>query len=368
LVIRKQQPEEPVVEVAFGDVAESGTPITVSRDYYQAPTGFRRELKKAEPVYQQLSQAASEVIGGARVGRSLDPEPLRKPVKEMVQSIIRHPDALVWKRKLDNQPSYLTGHSIRNSVLTVVLARDMGLPEVQLERAAMAALLAQIGKTKLPRSLLEKQEPLSDEDLERIRGFIGLGVEILRECQTVGEDVVEVVQSHQERFDGSGYPNGLSGDAIPVLSRLLGLADWYDAATTRKPHTSIVLSPNEAMDELYRQRGKLFQPQVVEEFIRGLGIYPCGNLVKLNTNEVALIQAQNLDNRTQPVILMVLDRAGKPFPTFERIDLFEHNQKTLDHPLTVKRVLAAGELDLDPNDIISKAVEQKSGWRKLLGR
>ena len=122
------------------------------------------------------------------------------------------------------------------------------------------------------------------------------------------------------------------------------------------------------MDELYRQRGKQFQPQVVEEFIRGLGIYPSGNLVKLNTNEVALIQAQNLDNRTQPVILMVLDRAGKPFASFDRIDLFEHNQKTHDHPLTIKRVLAAGELDLDPNDIISKAVEQKSGWRKLLGR
>ena len=363
---RQLKQTEESARIASATQGATASIIPTSPDYYPEPSKFSRELKRGHETYESLLSAATTVIDGARAGLALDVLPLLKPLKKMIASVIQHPDAMVWRRKLHKHESYLIGHSVRSSVLATVLARDMGLAEQQLERVALGALLCQIGKTKLPRSLLEKSGPLSVGEMVRVHGFVEFGVEMLKSCNNVELDVVDIVKNHHERFDGSGYPVGKRGDQIPVLARLVGLVDWYDTMTSKKPYTDRVISSTEAMDYLYQQRDVLFQSQVVEEFIQALGIYPNGNLVELNTGEVALVQSQDLKHRTQPRIIMVLDRDKHHYPSYDVIDLRGYNLENPDSARLIKKALGVGAYDLDPNKIIEAAgAGESKGWRKF---
>ncbi len=359
---------EPVITSGTGldDFQEiTSVPIKVRADYYDDPKQFRRELKRAGQLHHDLTQEVTRVIDDIRVGRGLEVGGVQRTARHMVSSIVRHPDAFIWIIRLREKDAYGYSHSVRSAVFAAVLGRHLGLSERQLDRLAMGSLLCEIGKAKLPRKLLEKKGPLDEQELERVRGHVRAGVEILDRCLGIGDDVIEVVQNHHERFDGTGYPYGKAGDQIPLLARIAGLVDTYDAMTSLKPYTDTVFSAPEATDFLYDQRDVLFQAQLVEEFIQALGIYPTGTLVELNNGEVALITEQNPRKRIQPVVLPVLNGDKEPYPKYRKVDLRRYNRSHEDEPLSIKRALVAGEYGLDPNAIMEKHAAQKFDWRRL---
>ncbi len=340
-------------------------PVKINYEAHPAPKSFSRELKRAESFQAELSSAMTRVMDDIRVGRGLEVSSLRRSASNMLHSVIRHPDAFVWMIKLRDKDEYAYGHAVRTSVYAMVLGRHIGLSEQQLETLAMGALLSQIGKARLPRALLEKREPLTSEELEKVRSHVDIGVDLLARCVGISDDVVTIVQNYHERFDGSGYPNGLVGDQIPLLARLAGLVDVYDAMTSRRPYAEEVLTTSEAMDYLYDQRDLKFQGQLVEEFIQALGIYPTGTLVELSTGEVALIIEQNYKQRIQPLVLVVLNNNKQPVSKPRKIDLRLHNAAEPDLPISIKRALAAGEYDLDPGEIMTQFHDQRFDWRKF---
>lgn len=340
-------------------------PIRVRYDEYPEPKAFQKEMKRAEKFQGELSQAMTQVMDDIRVGRGLEVTPLRRSASNMLHSVIRHPDAFVWMIKLRDKDAYAYAHAVRSSVYGMVLGRHIGLSELQLETLALGALLSQIGKARLPKHLLEKRDPLTSEELERVRSHVQIGVEMLDRCVGISDDVVSIVQNYHERFDGSGYPNGLVGDQIPLLARVTGLVDAYDAMTSRKPYSEEVLTTSEAMDYLYDQRDIKFQGQLVEEFIQSLGIYPTGTLVELSTQEVALIIEQNYHQRIQPTVLIVLDNEKHPLEKVRKIDLRAHNAAEPEQPISIKRALASGEFDLDAGAIMTRFTEQKFDWRRF---
>ncbi len=339
--------------------------IPTQPDYYPPPSKFDREYKRAETVYAEYLQSASLMINAVRTGQALNVKGIVQPLTNMINSVIQHPDAMIWMRRLHVDESYLIGHSVRTSVLAAVLGRHMGMEESALYQVTLAALLCQIGKTKLRRQLLEKPGPLTREEVEQIQGFVAHGVEILESTPAIDREVIRIVANHHERFDGSGYPEGKQANYIPVPARMVGLVDWYDAMTSVKPYTDKVISSTEAMDYLYSQRNILFQDQLVEEFIQSIGMYPNGNLVLLNTEEVALILAQDTDNRTQPSVLIVLNHAKKHYKQYQKVNLFEHNREHPDQPRIIKQALRVDAHGLDAKTIIEKFTSQKKGWRKL---
>nr|XP_061811798.1 cyclic di-GMP phosphodiesterase PA4108-like [Nerophis lumbriciformis] len=347
------------------DGSIKASPIRVRYDEYPQPKAFQKELKRTEKFQGELSQAMTQVMDDIRVGRGLEVTPLRRSASNMLHSVIRHPDAFVWMIKLRDKDAYAYGHAVRSSVYGMVLGRHIGLNELQMETLALGALLSQIGKARLPKYLLEKRDPLSSEELEKVRAHVDIGVDLLDRCVGINDEVVSIVQNYHERFDGTGYPNGLVGDQIPLLARITGLVDAYDAMTSRKPYSVEVLTTSEAMDYLYDQRDVKFQGQLVEEFIQSLGIYPTGTLVELSTGQVALIIEQNYHQRIQPTVLIVLDRSKRPVEKVQKIDLRAHNAAEPEQPISIKRALASGEYDLDAADIMTRFSEQKFDWRRF---
>lgn len=339
----------------------TAAPLPLQPEYYPAPARLDKELKTARQTYSDFSAAVKTVIDAVRLGRGMDLAPLQKPIDTMVASIIRQPEAMVWMRRMDTEHVYLTGHATRCAVLSGVVCRGMGLPERQMQRAILGGMLCQIGKTQIPRTLLEKTGALTDEEMLRIKTFVDLGAQMVRDSGQAENEVVDVVACHQERWNGSGYPQGLRGDAIPLLARIVGLTDWYDASTTRKPYTSRVLSPTEAMEFLYSQRDEFFQEQLIEVFIRIMGIYPTGNLVELSGGEIALIQCQTPGHRTQPQVIIVSNGRGKKLKKLVSISLYEYNQETDGRPLTIKRGLGAGHENWNAREIMETWTAQKRG-------
>jgi HD-GYP domain-containing protein (c-di-GMP phosphodiesterase class II) len=344
----------------------SAQKIRTDPHYYDDPKDFRRELKRAQAICLDLCAATSDLIDKVRMGLPLELAVIAKLLGKMVKSVVRHPDAFVWVARLHSQDDYSFSHVVRCSIFAVVFGRRLGLKEPRLETLAMGALMCQIGKTKLPRKLLEKRGALSPDELGRIRSHVETGVALLRGQDDVNVEVIETVQNHCERFDGSGYPRGKKGDQIPLLARIVGLVDSYDAMTSIRPHTDEILSTSDDLEFLYEQRDVLFQAQLVEEFIQAFGIYPTGSLVELGNGQVAMVQSQNETNHLQPQILLVTDESKNPLDKIVEIDLREYNLTHSDQVISIKRTLAVGEFDLDSNQLMRRYIEQKRSWTSKL--
>ncbi len=340
--------------------------LKIDSSYYSEPKRFDREMKIAEQYHQLLSRDVAQIFDDIRVGRGLELKSVRESTKHMVESVIRHPDAFVWMAKLHQHHKYSYGHSIRSSILSCVLGRHLGFNEYKLDVLTLGALLSEIGKAKLPRSLLEKRTALDEEEVEKLREHVMIGVEILDRCPGISSDVIEIVQNHHERYNGSGYPSRLAGDEIPVTASIAGLADCYDAMTSIKPYTDSVMTTSEATDYLYTQRDNLFQGQLIEEFIQALGIYPTGTLVELSTGEIGLIISQNVKQRIQPEILVVLNEQKTLHPKPVVLNLRKYNFKNEDLPISIVKALPSGEFGLDAGRLMETHRKDKMNWRKML--
>jgi len=167
---------------------------------------------------------------------------------------------------LDAKDKYTNGHSKRVTEVAVTLAREMGLPEADLERIRLAGFVHDIGKIGVAEDLLHKCGKLTDEEFDRIKEHPEIGEKILRPI-IHDPEVIAIVRHHHERFSGGGYPEGLAGEDIPLGSRLLAVADAYDAMTSTRPYRR-AMSPEEARSQIMANRGKQFDPEIVDLFIR----------------------------------------------------------------------------------------------------
>ena len=156
-----------------------------------------------------------------------------------------------------------------------------------------------------------------------------------------------MVQFHHERFNGTGYPYGLSGADIPLLARIAGIVDTYDAITSPRPYAE-ARSSSEAVAILYESRDKLFQGQLIEQFIQAVGVYPTGTLVQLSTQEVGVVISQNTSRRLRPVVMLVADHDQNLLPRPEVVDLMKVERDSAGNTLAISRALKAGEYGIDP--------------------
>lgn len=351
-------------------------PIVVKQNTYERYEPLKKEAKKARQLYTKVFASVSDVLEQLDNDVLTSVHETKRAAGEMVDSVLRNPDAFTWLSRIQEADEYTYAHSLRSSVWAILFGRHIGLDKRELDVLAMGVLLKDVGKLKLDRDLLLKPERNTQEQAQ-YETFVDQSVEILRRLPGVEPKIISVVKTHTERVNGSGFPQHLQGDKIPLLGKIAGIVTFYDEVTHPRNATDPI-APSRAVSRLYDVRGTEFQEDLVVEFIRAIGLYPTGTLVELNTGEVALVVEQNFERRLKPKVLVVLDSLKEPLPKYQFLDLAEDDKKKQALIDQGKRLAAEVEKieivqDLEPGsygiDIqeIRDAYILKTGRKGLLG-
>jgi HD-GYP domain-containing protein (c-di-GMP phosphodiesterase class II) len=287
---------------------------------YRNRASIKQEAPKAKDAYRAAVQTVNTLLEHVHAGRGVDLESVQNAVSPVIDSVMRNADAMVWLVGLQKRDAYSYHHSIASSVWAVVLGRHLGFDSRGLEILAIGGMLLDVGKARLPEDLLRKEGNLSNYEVNLLRQHVDYSLDMVSKTPGIGREVLDMIEYHHERHDGSGYPKGAEGADIPVYGRISGLVDCYDAMITARVYAP-AMSTYDAICELNSQAGKMFQRELVEQFVQAMGMFPTGSLVELNSGEVGIVIEQNRVRRLRPKMMLLLDRDKQPLPKPQTIDL-----------------------------------------------
>ena len=317
---------------------------------YVDKASVEQEIAPARTAYAGGSSLMREVFATVKLGRALDAERVKAAVTTMVESVLRNPDALLLYAQLREKDDYTVAHSLDVCLYMIAFGRFLQLEPGQIEFLGYLGLLQDIGKVRLPGELLEKPARLSVAEFERAKLHVSYSVEILRATPGLPRDLPRLAALHHERHDGSGYPRNLRAPEIGMIGSIAAIADTFDALTLRRPYAEPV-APSAALNMLYKWRGVFFDAQLVEQFIRCIGIFPVGSLVELNSGEVGVVIAQNQVKRLQPRVMVIRDAAGNPLRPHKLLDLSREPKVSADEAYRIRRTLEYGRIPVKAEEL-----------------
>jgi len=323
----------------------------VNKAVYVDTRPMEEELAAATEQFNLFSESTESLISALRKGQKVDLGKFRASTKQMIESMIRNPDAALWLARLKKNDDYLYLHALRCSVLAVAFGRQLGLTKTHLNNLAIGAALLDVGKLKLPKTMLNRPGRLSEEEFEMIRDHVRLSLEMIGAQGSESKVVLDMVLTHHERMNGKGYPNQLIGTEIPIFGRIAAIVDCYDAISTARSYAS-ALSPAEAVKKLYEWKGIDFHPALVEVFIQALGIYPAGSLVELSTGQVGVVMSEYRTRRLRPKVMLILDEEKRLYDEFVTIDLSKEAIAEEDRSVNIRRSLEPGSYGIDPSELL----------------
>jgi len=309
---------------------------------------FEQEMEKAKEYEAEARAAMRVAVEDAANDQKIDLERATSAVTRMADSIIRNPDAMVCLSQLKDVSEYTALHSVRCAILALAFGRHLALSREELIVLGMGALLHDIGMSKVPEEIMNKQGGLDPKEFEIMKKHIQWGVEIVQRSGNVHPGVIDFIQQHHERADGTGYPTGRMKEAIAPAGSIGAIIDVYDAVTSERLYSG-GLSAEEALKRMYEWRDKDFNAQLVEEFIKCMGIFPIGSLVELSSGSVGVVVTINRARRLKPKVALVLTASKTPYSHKVVTDLAEHKD-AMGGELKIKRVLPAGSFNINPMD------------------
>ncbi|MGI9292067.1 MAG: HD-GYP domain-containing protein [Gammaproteobacteria bacterium] len=267
------------------------------------------ELEWARQAYAAMLQTVRHMIRDVRVGSLPDISELNKGIGPMVSSIQRCPDALLWLIRTEKPTGYLYRRAIGTAVTATAFGHRLGFEREDLMELALGGLLLDIGKIEVPVTLLAKPELLTPTEHGVVRKHVSHAVGMVKVMENVPMRVLEMVSSHHERFDGSGYPKKQRGTEIPLFARIAGIVDTYDAITLDRRYAPAI-SGHTALRYLNSQRRSKFDGALLQEFIHAMGIYPTGSWVELLDGSVGVVCSQDARWPLSPRVVVVRDASG----------------------------------------------------------
>ncbi len=317
-------------DVAVSDETAGTTAITIAELPPEAPVvqekaSFNDEIKRASKIVAKGKEAVVSMFQEARMGKAIEAEAAAPLVEEISNSVMRNPGALISLARLKTADDYTFMHSVAVCALMIALARQLGLDEAQVRDAGMAGLLHDLGKAMIPLEVLNKPGKLTDEEFNLVKTHPEEGHKLLLEGGAVSEMTRDVCLHHHEKVDGSGYPKGLNGETMSLFAKMGAVCDVYDAVTSNRPYKA-GWDPAESIKRMAEWKGH-FDPLVFQAFVKSLGIYPIGSLVKLASGKLGVVIEQGEQSLLKPKVKVFFSTKSQAYIKPEVIDLARSAEK-----------------------------------------
>jgi len=311
---------------------------------YPAQTRLKKELDHAGALFARSTAVLQALFRPLAWGStSPDGKPVEEAVTALAQSVVRNPDALLLMSRMRDNSVAAHARALQVSILMMVFARFLQLERDEIKLLGLLGLLQDIGKTRLPAVLLEKQGSLSAEESEMAKRHVEVSGHILGAMPGLPPKLAALALLHHERQDGGGYPRGLKAYQIGLYGSIAAICDAYDALTAVRPYAQ-QLSPSAAVVQLLKERGSAFHAGLVDLFVQCLGAFPVGSIVELNSGETGVVIAENAEQRLKPVVVVV--------PSGQVLDLAEEPRTAGGEPYRVRRTLEQSRVAFDPRKLL----------------
>ena len=330
--------------------AKAPAPAGRTRANYERAAAVEYEMPAAKVIYEDTAKTTREIIQHLQESGVLNIDLAQQAVAQVMDSVLRNPDAMTWLTRMKRHDEYIYQHSVNSCVWGLAFGRHLGLDRQSIYEIGLGCMLQDVGKTRLPAMLLSKSGAYTETEMRIMRSHVEHSVAIMNHTPGVTDRMLKMVQYHHERFDGSGYPDKLKGNEIPTFAKIGGMVDCYDALISPRSY-AIQLTPYLALREIYTWRGNLFQPEVVEQFMQVVGVFPTGTVVELNNGAVGVVISQNENRRLRPRLMLILDEKKQRLSRFETVDLLYDNGWSDTSKFWIEKHVDAAAYGIDPHSL-----------------
>lgn len=287
--------------------------IEIAQDKADTPPVVKLsdESPRARRMHSEANRIVKNLMDSVRLGQQIELERLEPLVENMVDSLFRNQDALLPLARLKQYDTYTFEHSVSVCALMVAFSRGMKFSRETVKEIGMGALLHDVGKAGVPERILNKPAKLTDEEFAKMKSHVVQSVILLQNTPGISDTALRVAGEHHERYDGTGYPNRLKGDEISLYGQMAAIVDVYDAISSDRVYHK-GMPPTQALKKLLEWSEHHFTPILVHTFIRAIGIYPAGTLVRLASDHLAVVMEQNEGNLLEPVVCVIY-HAGRQY-------------------------------------------------------
>ena len=301
--------EEDLSQVAEAQIAGEAHQVSLAEERIQA----RR-------IQNEAIGLMSSLMEDARLGRAVDLEHVEPLIDDLVGSVFRNQDALLGFSRIRRAGRYTLEHSVNVAVLLIAFAKGLGLERSVIQALGAGALLHDLGKALLPTAILNKPGSLTEEEFALMREHVAHTYRLTAKMPGISKIALAVIAEHHERIDGSGYPQRKTGDAISRYGRMAAIVDVYDAISSDRAYHK-GLEPHEALRKLLEWSSHHFDPQLVQQFIRCIGVYPVGTLVRLRSGRLGVVLESGREGLLHPVVRVVMEANQRRYIAVEDVDL-----------------------------------------------